>query len=209
MLTVKELQDFEEEVASLYKEGKIKGPCHLRGSVDTTYERNLIEIFKNIKEDDYVLGFWALHLHCLLKGVPRDELLDQIIKGNSISLCFWDKYRILGSGIVSSLIGVAPGIAWGEQRKKSKSKVHVFLGDMASQNGSLYEAVKYSWSHVLPCEFHIEDNGISVMTDTEKTWGVSTKETYEMLKEFYPCYVSYFKYQNKFPHSGVMERIKF
>lgn len=209
MLTVKDLQDFEEEIAQLYKEGKINGPCHLRGSVDTTYERAMIDIFKNIREDDYILGFWAMHNQCLLKGVPRDQLLNEIIKGNSISLCFWEKHKILCSGIVSSLIGVATGLAWGFKKQGSKATVHLFVGDMAAQNGSLYEAVKYSWANLLPIKFHIEDNGVSVMTDTEKTWGVSTRETYEMLKEYYPGYVTYFKYTNKFPHSGVSPRIKF
>lgn len=220
MLTVKDLQEFEEEVASLYKDGKIKAPIHLRVSQDGAYERNLIDIFKNIKEEDYVLGYWAMHNQCLLKGVPRQQLLDEIIKGNSISLCFWDKYKILCSGIVSSLVGVATGLAWGLKIQRDKEEpyqwtdkhrgtVHLFLGDMAAQNGSLYEAVKYAWAHQLSIKFHIEDNGLSVMTDTEKTWGVSAKETYEMLNEYYPGYVTYFKYSNKFPHSGVSQRIKF
>lgn len=221
-LTAQDLQDFENEIAQLYTEGKVKGPIHLRGSLDKSYENNLIQIFSKIHEKDYVLGFWAMHLHSLLKGVPQEELKQSILDGNSISLCFWDKHRILASGIVSSLVGVSVGLAWGlkekfdiDQREKGEywssynGAVHLFVGDMACQNGSFYEAVKYSWAHQLPIKFYIEDNGVSVMTDTEHTWGASTKETYEMLNEYYPGYVKYFKYKNKFPHSGVSERIKF
>lgn len=221
-LTAQDLQSFENEIVQLFKEGKIRAPIHLRGSVDKSYENNLIEIFKKVHENDYVMGFWAMHLHALLKGVPREELRQSILDGNSISLCFWEKYRILCSGIVSSLVGVAVGLAWGlkekfEQEQYQKGAhwapylgcVHLFVGDMASQNGSFYEAVKYSWANQLPIKFYVEDNELSVMTHTEHTWGVPTKDTVNMLQEYYPTYVKYFKYKNKYPHSGVDERVKF
>lgn len=207
-LTVKELQDFEEEVAQIYKEGRIKAPVHLRTSQDGTYERNLIEIFKRVQPEDFVYNYWAAHIHCLLKGVPRDVLLDEIIKGNSISLSF-PKYGILCSGIVGSLVGVAVGHAWGLYKQKKKGKIWHFGGDMFCQNGNFYEAVKYSYGHTLPIEFIIEDNGLSVMTDTEATWGVSMHDTYKILHDAYPTQLTYFKYKNSRPHSGVNERVKF
>lgn len=208
MLTVKDLQEFEEEVASLYKDGKIKAPIHLRVSQDGAYERNLIEIFKNIKPEDKIYSYWASHAHCLLKGVPRDQLLTEILKGNSISLSF-PEYGILCSGIVGSLIGVAVGNAWALKRQNLPGTVYHFCGDMTAQNGNFYEAVKYSWSHVLPISFIVEDNDLSVMTDTEETWGVPTIDTIKILQESYSTYVKYFKYKNAKPHSGINERVKF
>lgn len=208
-LTAQDLQSFEEEIAQLYKEGKIRAPVHLRKSQDKSYENNLIEIFQRIRGQDYVLSYWASHAHCLLKGVSRQELRDQILKGNSISLCFWKDMGILCSGIVGSLIGVATGLAYSLKQQRSNATVWHFCGDITAQNGSFYEAVKYSWTHQLPIRFVVEDNGLSVMTDTETTWGASTKETIEMLQKYYPTYVKYFKYKNGYPHSGISERVKF
>lgn len=207
-LTVKDLQDFEDEVAALYKEGKIKAPVHLRTSQDGSYERNMINIFKDVKEEDFIYGYWAMHIPCLLKGVPRDELLDQILKGNSISLSF-PKYGILASGIVGSLVGVAVGHAWGLQKQGKKSKVWHFCGDTAAQNGNFYEAVKYSWGHSLNISFIVEDNGLSVMSPTNSMWNVETSDVIHMLKEYYPGYVRYFKYKNARPHSGILEKVRF
>lgn len=208
MITAQDLKDFEAEIADLYGQGKIPFPIHLRGSLDNQYEHNLIQIFKRVKPEDYIYGYWASHAHCLLKGVPRQELLDSILRGNSISLCF-PEHNIYCSGIVGSLVGVAAGTAFGLKRSKSKGKVHIFCGDMASQNGNFYEAVKYAWANILPITFYVEDNGVSVLTDTEKAWGVSCHDTIKNLQESYPGYVEYFHYTNSHAHSGINRKVKF
>ena len=79
-----ELINFEKKIESLYEEGKIKAPIHLRGNNEDT----LIEIFKKVNEEDYVISTWGSHLHALLKGVPEDEMEQAILDGRSITLCF-------------------------------------------------------------------------------------------------------------------------
>ena len=62
----KELISFEEDIAKLFNAGKIKAPVHLyKGN-----ENEIINVFKKIKEDDWVFCYWRSHYQCLLKGVP-------------------------------------------------------------------------------------------------------------------------------------------
>ena len=49
--------------------------------------------------------------------------------------------------------------------------MYVFLGDMTAETGIMHESLKYSINHNLPIHFIIEDNGLSVCTNTNKVWG--------------------------------------
>ena len=51
------------------------------------------------------------------------------------------------------------------------------MGDMTSETGIAHESIKYSIKNNLPIQFIIEDNNLSVCTDTRKTWGMN-KLTY-------------------------------
>src|SRR5690242_13457559 len=115
-LTAKDLTAFEDEVAERFARAEIPYPVHLGGG----NEEQLIEIFKGIdKVSDWVLTGWRSHVHCLLKGVPRDELMAAILGGRSVSLCF-PKHKILSSGIVGGIAPIAAGIAWAIKRKANE-----------------------------------------------------------------------------------------
>mgnify|MGYP000695145741 CR=1 FL=1 len=98
----KDLISFEEEIATLFNSGKIRAPVHLyKGN-----EEKIINVFKNIKKNDWVFCSWRSHYQCLLKGVPEDELFQKICNGNSISLSFPEQ-KVFSSGIVSGSIPIA------------------------------------------------------------------------------------------------------
>lgn len=200
-ITVDEIVKFEAEIAELFGQGKIKAPIHLRSGC----EQNLIDIFKEVQDEDWIFNYWASHIHCLLKGVPAEELKQQILEGRSISLCFPEQ-KIYCSGIVGSLAGVAVGTAWGLKRNNKKGTVYLFTGDMGAECGIFHEAVKYATNFDLPIKFVVEDNGVSVMTDTQKTWG-SDKPWF--IDTIYAKKIIYYKYQNSWPHSGLGKRIAF
>lgn len=200
-ITVEEIVKFENMIAELFQEGKIRAPIHLRGGC----EQQLIDIFKNIQEEDWIFGYWASHIHCLLKGVPPEELRQAILEGHSISLCF-PKQNVYCSGIVGSLAGVAVGTAWGLKNKNKASTVYLFTGDMGAECGIFHEAVKYAYNFDLPIKFIVEDNGVSVMTETQKTWG-SDKPWFMDTK--YEKNILYYKYENTWPHSGLGRKIAF
>ena len=111
----KKLIKFEEEIANPFNQAKIKAPVHLyHGN-----ENQIIKIFKKIKKKDWVFCSWRSHYQCLLKGVPKEDVKEEILSGRSISLCF-PKYNIYSSAMVGGSIPIAVGTAMSLKRKNSK-----------------------------------------------------------------------------------------
>lgn len=201
LLTKDELIAFEEDIATCFNNKMIKAPIHLYNG----NEDQMIEIFKHINEDDWVLCSWRSHYQCLLKGVPKERLKQDIIAGRSISLCYKD-YNILSSGIVTGILPIAVGIALDVKRRNETNKVFCFMGDMTSESGVAHECIKYCINKKLPIHFIIEDNEKSVCTVTKETWGLN-RLTYEGSLN---NYVTYYKYDSsKYPHAGSGIRIQF
>lgn len=196
----KDLINFEEEIASLFNGAKIKSPVHLYyGNED-----NIIEVFKKIKKEDWVFCSWRSHYQCLLKGVPRSVVKEEILNGKSISLCF-PEYNIYSSAIVGGSIPIALGVAIDLKRSNKNNKVFCFVGEMTSETGIMMECYKYAVNHDLPIHFIIEDNGMSVCTDTRKTWNVESLSFEKINSKF----ITYYKYKTKYPHAGAGKRVQF
>lgn len=191
---------FEARVADAFNSGKIRAPIHLYSG----NEDQIIDVFKDIDPMDWVLCSWRSHYQCLLKGVPEEEVFEEIIAGRSISLCF-PKYKILSSAIVGGVLPIATGIALSIKLKGEENKVHCFLGEMTAESGIAHESIKYSRNFQLPIRYIVEDNGLSVCSDTRQTWGVA-KLQYEETDDPMVCY---YKYRTKYPHAGAGERVQF
>ena len=192
---------FEEEIATLFNEGKIFSPVHLyQGNED-----KIIEIFKKIKSQDWVFCSWRSHYQCLLKGVPEEEIKSEILSGRSISLCF-PEYKIYSSALVGGSLPIAVGTAMSVKIKKEKNvMVYCFMGEMTSETGIAHECIKYSRNLNLPIHFIVEDNAKSVCTDTRKAW-MQKKLSYEGVKD---KFVTFYSYNSKWPHAGAGKRIQF
>lgn len=157
-----ELIAFEDEVAARFDAGEIHGPVHLNSE---TQAEPLIEIFRDIKRSDWVLGTWRSHFAALLHGVPRDLVMAEILAGRSMMLHF-PEYRFMSSAIMGGMLPIACGLAAGGER------VWCFVGDMCSWIGHYKDAVTYARGHELDVNFVIEDNGLSTNTPTIETWGL-------------------------------------
>jgi len=203
MVTKEDLQQFEQEIAEIYATGAIRAPVHLKSG----REDDLIRIFRDyrIGPDDYVYGYWDSHELALLKGVPREELKQAILEGRSISLCFPDQ-KVMCSGIVGSLMGVATGTAWALKTQGQPGRVFLFCGDMSAETGIFHEAVKYAVFFELPVTFIVSDNTVSVMTPTRAVWG-SPDLWWKGTK--FEQKIEYFTYINGYPHSGLGRLIAF
>lgn len=193
-ITKEELILFEKEISELFLNKKIRVPVHLSGG----NEEQLINIFKDIKENDWVLSTHRNHYHILLKGYPKEEFKKLILSGESMHV-YSDKYKIITSAIVGGILPIAVGIAMSNKLKHMNSKVWVFIGDMGAESGIFHECVKYASRQKLPINFIIEDNGYSTDTPTQECWGFkkSKKNVFR------------YNYDRKWPHVGVGEWISF
>ncbi len=199
-LNADDLIAFEDEVIQRFKNKEILAPVHLYSG----NEADMLRMFKQIKSEDWVVCTWRSHYQALLKGIPREKVMAEILKGHSISLNFAE-YRFVSSAIVTGTLPIAVGLALDIKLRDGNEYVHCFIGDMTSETGAAHECIKYARNHNLRIRFIIEDNGHSVCTDTRDTWnqkvltyeGEPTRNTY------------YYKYKSKFPHAGVGERIQF
>ena len=180
-----ELIEFEREVACAFKCKRIRGPIHLAGG----NEVELIEIFREIKEDDWVLSTWRSTYHALLKGVPRALVMDEILKGKSMMLHF-PKYRFMTSAIVAGMCSIACGLAAGGE------KVWCFVGDMAGTTGNFHDAAQFNKSERL--KFIIEDNGFSTNTPTIAAWGGNLNSKWDR-----------YEYMRTTEHCGTDEYVSF
>ena len=183
------LIDFESGIKDVYEAGDIKAPFHLSGG----NEDELIKIFEDVNEDDWVFSSWRNHYHALLHGIKPDELAKMIVRGKSMSL-YSEKPKFYSSSIVGGIIPIAVGTAKAQKLNDSKNKTWCFVGDMTFESGIFYEAHKYARNHNLPLQFVVEDNGLSTNTPTDKTWGGSRD---------IPEDIIYYKYKSDYPHHGT------
>lgn len=195
-ISAAELIAFEREVADRFNAAEIRAPIHLSGG----NEDDLIRIFEDVGPEDWLLSTWRSHYHCLLKGVPPERLMEEIMAGRSITLCF-PEYRVLSSAIVGGGLPIALGIALGIKRRGGKERVWAFLGDMAQRGGMFHECVQYAGGHDLPICFVIEDNGISVCTNTRESWGAAW--------DWHQIELRRYSYKLPWPHSGAGHRVNF
>jgi len=198
-LTPQELKEFELEIFDLFAQAKIASPVHLRGG----NEKQLIEIYKNIKPEDYCFCTWASHLECLLKGVPREQVRAAILRNKSICLSF-KEHNIISSAIVGGSAPLAVGTAMGLKMQHKKQHVWAFIGDMTFYTGTVQEAIRYSEVHDLPITFVVADNKHSVTTPTAEVWGNDIRRLSEASSK---CV--YYSYENEFPHAGTGQKVLF
>jgi TPP-dependent pyruvate/acetoin dehydrogenase alpha subunit len=198
--TVESLKAYETKIADLFNNGAIRAPVHLSDG----NEAPLIELFSKVQTEDWVFCSWRSHYQCLLKGVKPEALESAILEGRSIALCFSD-FNLYSSAIVGGQIPLAVGAALSIKLGNKKGHVWCFIGDMTSETGMAQTAIRYSEMHDLPITFVVEDNGISVLTETRKVWNSQTLRYEEMRSS---KVVSY-QYKSTYPHAGAGVRVQF
>jgi len=199
-MTKEELIAFEDEIASLFNAGKIRAPVHLYYG----NEEHIINVFKQIRAQDWVFCSWRSHYQCLLKRVPKELVRSEILAGRSISLCF-PKYRVFSSALVGGVLPIAVGTAMSIKRRGEDARVYCFMGEMTAETGIAHESIKYSRNHRLPIHFIVEDNEKSVLTDTREAWN-QPRLSFEGQNDEY---ITYYRYQSKYPHAGAGVRVQF
>lgn len=198
--TEEDLIAFENRIGDLYLDNKLPFLFHLSGG----NEKQLISIFEDINEGDYVISNHRSHYHALLHGIPPETIEDRILNGRSMFI--YDRSRnFFCSAIIGGTPAIAAGIAWALKRKGSNQKVWCFVGDGTEDNGHLYEAIRYVDGWDLPCKFVIENNDRSVEASNSERWGKSGDYKWDSPSVFK------YKYDITYPHArkpGVIDLSK-
>jgi len=157
-----------------------------------------------VKPSDWVFCSWRSHYQALLKGIPPQLVKERILEGKSISLCF-PEFRFYSSAIVGGIVPQAVGVAWSIKKRGAPEHVWCFIGDMTSEGSAAFLGIKYAENFDLPITFVVEDNGVSVCTDTKTTWN-QTEATWRNKAS---KKVRYYEYSSKYPHAGAGIRVQF
>ena len=187
-ITKEGLIAFEERVKQAFLDKQIHAPVHLSGG----NEEQLIEIFKDVRDKDWVFSTWRSHYHALLKGIPEEELFKEILAGRSMYLNN-ARHKFVCSSIVGGILPIACGVALGAKLKGLDEKIWVFVGDMTARTGIYHEFVEYCRGFDLPVSVVIEDNHLSTNTPTSEAWGLQHAQ----------IPIHRYKYERQYPHVGV------
>ena len=205
----KELMAFEKDIFDSYEKAQIRAPVHLCGG----NEKQLIEIFKKIKKDDWIFSTHRSHYHALLKSNDPEWVREEIFAQRSSHINS-KKYKIFTSAIVGGNIAPALGVAMAIKRKKGKERVWCFIGDMAAETGIFHECYTSTIHNAFPLTFVIEDNGWSVYTPTRKAWFINgssgrTNTKMQLTRGNFPLHIIRYKYKRIYPHYGIGKFITF
>jgi pyruvate dehydrogenase E1 component alpha subunit len=185
-----DLIEFEANIARKFDDGYIPYMTHLCGG----NEDQIIDIFKDIDEKDWVFSSHRNHYHYLLHTGKADRLEDLILNGKSMFV--FDRERnFFTSSILAGTAAIAAGVALAIKRKGIKKHVWCFLGDGAEDEGNFYEAARYVEGHGLPCTYIIEDNDRSVIAGKAERWGTFSPVQFNCVKRY--------EYKPTWPHGGT------
>jgi len=130
-----------------------------------------------LNADDYASGTHRSHSLALAKGVPENELLAEIY-GKETGLCGGRggdfmlndaRVNFENSAIMAQLTGIALGFAFAAKRTGRNSIATSFIGDGASNQGIVHEAMNLAAVWNLPMVFVIEDNNYAISTESSQT----------------------------------------
>lgn len=219
-MTKEDLIAFEVRVKEAWERGEIKAPVHFCGG----NEDQLIEIFKEIKPNDYVLSSHRNHYHALLHGVQPEAIMAEIL-GTPSGVC-QGRARSMGlicrrnhfysSAIVGGLCAAAVGVAWALKQELRNNPLntdefgtpprHVwcFVGDGAVDGGHFHEALQYASGWNLPITFVVEDNNRATCTATHERLGSKM-----LPRIMYSTKLKVYLYEPTYPHVGTGKYVQF
>ena len=191
--TEQDLIKFEQRIIDNYNNNKLPFLFHLCGG----NEQQLINIFEEINDGDWVLATHRNHYQAYLHGIPPETVEDRVMNGRSMFI-YDNKRNFFSSAIVGGIPGIAVGIAMALKRKGSDKKVWCFVGDGAEDTGHFSESVRYVDGWDLPCTFVVEDNDMSIIANKKERWGKAKIPKW-------PNCVRRYQYTLPFPHARTKD----
>lgn len=193
-MTKAKLIAFEDRIKGLWESGDLPFLVHLSGG----NEEQLIQIFREVREGDWIFSSHRGHYHALLAGVPARRV-EHLIRTGSSMFIFDRERNFFTSSVLGGTAAIAAGVAWQLKLEGSPNRVWCFVGDGAIENGQVYSAALMVDAHDLPCRFIIEDSGYQVDTPLAERRG--GKPHLDNPLSIFHC-VTRYCYNRVYPHAG-------
>jgi len=157
---------FENRIADLSKNKKIKTPVHLAEGEEAI----AVGVCSNLSKNDIIFSNHRSHAHYLaktndIKGITAEIFTSKLGcsrgKGGSMHLIYPEMGFFGSSAIVGSSPALGAGVALANKIKKQKNIAVSFVGDGAMNEGIVYEVLNFSKIHKLPFVLVCENNGYS------------------------------------------------
>ena len=173
---MKLIREFEERIRAEYQLGKLPGFIHMYRN----QEAIAVGACLHLGNEDYIASTHRGHGHCIAKGCDIEDMLLELAckqdglchgKGGSMHIADMNK-GMLGA---NAIVGGGPPIAAGAAltaRTLGNGKVSMaFIGDGASDQGTVAEALNLAVVLELPMIFLYENNRFAEFTRNPKPDG--------------------------------------
>ncbi|PYH46557.1 putative pyruvate dehydrogenase E1 component alpha subunit [Aspergillus saccharolyticus JOP 1030-1] len=156
-----------------YKEGKIRGFCHL----SIGQEAVTVGIEHGISREDKLITAYRSHGTTLMRGATVKSILGELLgrqegisHGRGGSIHMFRENFFGGNGIVGAHVPVGAGIAFAQQYHGNRDTVTVdIFGDGAANQGQVHEAFNMAKLWNLPIIFCCENNKYGMGTSVERS----------------------------------------
>jgi pyruvate dehydrogenase E1 component alpha subunit len=176
---MRNIREFEETIHRENTTGEIPGFLHLYCGE----EANAVGVCAHLSDRDYITSNHRGHGHCIAKGSdPRLMVLELYGraeglcggKGGSMHIADLDRGSLGANGIVGAGAPLGVGAALTQKVKGRDNVVVVFMGDGASNEGSVFEAMNLAVVLKLPVIFYCENNGVGEGTGVDYAVGAAS-----------------------------------
>ena len=181
------IREFEERLHIENRTGEIAGFTHLYSGQEAV----AVGVCENLNKSDFIISTHRGHGHCIAKGGDVPSMMmeiygrrDGLCKGRGGSMHIADiEQGILGAnGIVGAGSPIAVGAALAAKIKKNGGVAVSFIGDGASNQGTVFEAMNMAVVLKVPKIFAFENNGYSEHTGAH--YGIGAPDIVQRIKSF-------------------------
>ena len=179
LLTMWTTRRFEEAVDDLFARGLMHGTMHL----SIGQEASATGACMALRDDDAITSTHRGHGHCIGKGADLTRMMAELLaketgycrgRGGSMHIADVATGNLGANGIVGGGIPIAAGAAQAHHRRGEDHVVPSVLGDGATNEGAVHEAVNLAAIWKLPVVFICENNKYGMSFSTEKSMAVDT-----------------------------------
>ena len=173
---MKTIREFEERIRSEYQQGKMPGFIHMYRN----QEAIAVGACLDMTNDDYIASTHRGHGHCIAKGCELEGMMLELAckqdglcngKGGSMHIADMTKGMLGANAIVGGGPPIAAGAALTAKTLKTGGVSMAFIGDGASDQGTVAEALNLAVVLQLPMIFMYENNFYAEFTRNPKPEG--------------------------------------